>query len=510
MKKLLTVISSILVTATPLLTVTSCKWFSNYRAPKDPVHPKNPDYDDPIDNGNNNNEKVKSFEYEDIKYTIFEEDTANPSNVYYANQVLENEAKEFKKLIPNAENYKTKDLASRDLFPTIALLSQYIRSLEHFNADEPSLSHFMFKNKDDKTFINSSTHQQLVKKVLEIVNQQKELKAMIFDTNPDFPIRQLRISSIDSVRKQLGWPEDPDKTDSKLWGKSSRDLYDDKSWKGTYSWEETPFHKENKSNNRLYNFGKNNGGLLIIPTGLWYFNRIIEFDGDFNNELFLSKEFFEKDSKRYDPSTMRLVGDTFDQILRNKIKVYAMQKVQLDLLVAFLELQQALTDSSLISDENKTLVEQFESSGIITKINKFENKVLEYLKVKQLVGFTLTDVFSGEVGLQLFPGTGYYEKYPTDFRATYRFAWNEYHKVIQPLITGLLGYNVAKDRFRKDFSDETNKHSEHYKFIWANIKEVDKLDAPHVITKQLAETRFNNFVNYYKTQFNWKFNKIDE
>ncbi|MBY7704010.1 hypothetical protein JIY74_27535 [Vibrio harveyi] len=149
---------------------------------------------------------------------------------------------------------------------------------------------------------------------------------------------------------------------------------------------------------------------------------MIEFDGDFNNELFLSKEFFEKDPKRYDPSTMRLVGDTFDQILRNKIKVYAMQKVQLDLLLAFLELQQALTDSNLISDENKTLEEQFNSSGIMLKIKTFHDKTLEYLKVKQLVGFTLTDVYSDEVGLQLFPGTGYYEKYPTDFRATYKFA----------------------------------------------------------------------------------------
>lgn len=331
---------------------------------------------------------------------------------------------------------------------------------------------------------------------------------MIFDTDPKFKIRDLRTSSIDSVRKQIGYPEDPEKVDSKLWGISSKDLYEDKSWKGTYSWKETPFHKDNKSNNRRFNFGEKDGGILTIPTGLWYFNRMIEFDGDFNNELFLSKEFFEKDPKRYDPSTMRLVGDTFDQILRNKIKVYAMQKVQLDLLLAFLELQQALTDSNLISDENKTLEEQFNSSGIMLKIKTFHDKTLEYLKVKQLVGFTLTDVYSDEVGLQLFPGTGYYEKYPTDFRATYKFAWNQYHKVIQPLMLKFFGSTTTTTDFNQAFNKEPDK--KYYDFIWANIKEVDKLDAPHIITKQLAETRFNNFVNYYKQQFNWKFNKIDE
>ncbi|MDQ0567616.1 MAG3960 family lipoprotein [Mycoplasma yeatsii] len=508
MKKLLTIISSSLVVTAPILTVTSCRLFSNYKIPKDPNHTQNPDYDDPIDNGNNNSEKVTSFEYEDVKYTIFEEDTANPSNVYYANQVLVDEANEFKSLIPNADDYKIEDLAGLELFPTIALLSQYIRSLEHFNVDEPSLSHFMFKDKDDKTYINSTTHHKLVKQVLDIVNQQNELKKMINDTNAKFSISSTRNFSIDSIRRQLGLPEDPERDDSKLWGISSKKLNDDGSWTGRYNWEEIPFDKNNKLNNRLYNFGEKE--LTIVPTGLWYYNRIVDFNGNFDNELFLSKEFFEKNTDKYDPSKMRLVGDYFDQILRNKIKVYTMQKSQLDLLLAFLELQQALTDSSLISDENKTLVEQFELSGIRTKIDKFEDKVLEYLKVKQLVGFTLSDDMSDDVSLQLFPGTSFYENYETDFRATYRFAWNEYHKVIQPLVTGLLGYNVMKDRFRKNFSNETNKHSKYYEFIWANIKLVDELEAPHLIDKNLANNRFNNFVNYYKTQFNWKFNKIDE
>ncbi|AJM71556.1 MAG3960 family lipoprotein [Mycoplasma yeatsii] len=508
MKKLLTIISSSLVVTAPILTVTSCRLFSNYKIPKDPNHTQNPDYDDPIDNGNNNSEKVTSFEYEDVKYTIFEEDTANPSNVYYANQVLVDEANEFKSLIPNADDYKIEDLAGLELFPTIALLSQYIRSLEHFNVDEPIKSHFMFKDKDYKTYINSTTHHKLVKQVLDIVNQQKELKAMINDTNVKFSISSKRDFSIDSVRRQLGLPEDPERDDSKLWGISSKKLNDDGSWTGRYNWEEIPFHKNNKLNNRLYNFGEKE--LTIVPTGLWYYNRIVDFNGNFDNDLFLSKEFFEKNTDKYDPNKMRLVGDYFDQILRNKIKVYAMQKSQLDLLLAFLELQQALTDGRLISDENKTLKEQFKSSGITTKIDNFQDKVLEYLKVKQLVGFTLSDDMSNDVSLQLFPGTSFYENYETDFRATYRFAWNQYHKVVQPLISGIKSYDIAENDFETKFKKHTNEHSKHYKFIWANINHVDKLDAPHVITKQLAETRFNNFVNYYKNQFNWKFIKIDE
>ncbi|WP_434341899.1 lipoprotein [Mycoplasma putrefaciens] len=501
MKKILGILTSTLLVTSTVSTAVSCNLFKPFKNPKAPVKPKNPDYRDPFDNNSNDLEQPKHFTYNNIKYNIFDEDTANPTNVYYANEVLEDNSSRFKKYIPDAEKYKFNDLSDTSDFPTISLISQYVRSLEHFNPNKPNESRFIWRDKNNKTPINSYEYNQLVSKVLDIINNQKELKDVIFDSNS--VISKKKEASVDSVRMQQGYPKDPNSGDHKLWGELEEVTHGDGSKSGTYQFKEIPFTE--KSNN-LYNFGSK--GVFRIPTGLWFYNRIIDFNGNFDNELFLSKEFFEKDPSRFNPKKMKLVWDgILDQILRNRIKVYAMQKAQLELLISFLEFQKALSSSSsLIADASKTLNEQLDSSGIQTRIKDFESKLLSYMQLKQLAGYMFEDVEVDEINLQLFPGTSFYDGGETDFRATYRWAWNEYQLIVQPLIFKLFSENTAKENFKQAFK---GKYEKHYDFIWANIEAVDGVKKPHVISKSEADKKFNAFVKYCKQKFNWKFSKIE-
>ncbi|WFQ94880.1 hypothetical protein [Mycoplasma feriruminatoris] len=92
MKKLL---FSLLITLIPTLTLTSCSA---------PFKPSN----NPINNENKKDEDIKpatTFTYNNITYNLIQEDTIDPNNIYYASEVFENDAQQFKSYIPDYKKY---------------------------------------------------------------------------------------------------------------------------------------------------------------------------------------------------------------------------------------------------------------------------------------------------------------------------------------------------------------------------------------------------------------------
>nr|WP_243728294.1 hypothetical protein [Mycoplasma capricolum] len=162
MKKPLSLLSLLLIGA-PVLTTISCNWLKPIPSTNPNNFPKNPDYKDPF-NSDQNNKKPRTFSYNGITYKLIDEDNINPTNVYYANQVLENNSQEFKALLPKAEDYKIKNWASDKYFPTISVLSQFVRNLEHYDVKTNS-SLFMLKDKNSNTRINSEEYHKLVSKI---------------------------------------------------------------------------------------------------------------------------------------------------------------------------------------------------------------------------------------------------------------------------------------------------------------------------------------------------------
>ncbi|WP_427902907.1 MAG3960 family lipoprotein [Metamycoplasma alkalescens] len=240
-----------------------------------------------------------------------------------------------------------------------------------------------------------------------------------------------------------------------------------------------------------------------LPSLLWKYNRVFDFTRDFSNELFLSTQFYEK-SPGFDKNTMAIDYEIFDYFWRNRARVYAMQVDLWEMLVAYLELQVAMTDSinegDYSWDANKSLEQNFKDKNIKRAFDNFEDKVLNYMKLLKLFGYTLPER-KNPITLQLFPGGTNYQ-FDTDFRHAYKWAWNEYHKFIQPMQHIFQKRGRIEERINLNFAPEYLKY---YDFIWKNIQLVDKIDKPHLISESEANARLEIITSHYKDKFDWKF-----
>ncbi|WFQ89887.1 MAG3960 family lipoprotein [Mycoplasma feriruminatoris] len=496
MKKLL---FSILITLIPTLTLTSC--FA-------PFKPSN----NPINNDNKKDEDIKpatTFTYNNITYNLIQEDTIDPNNIYYASEVFENDAQQFKSYIPDYKKYfygyygnppkkYWPDLTANFFnYPTLAKLSQFIRNLEHYNVINSDKSSFMLKDKKSDERISAQEYNQLVTKILEILKNQKYLITTINDEEirdretPTTKVSDRKKQTLENIRRSMKFvDEEQEKIE---WAKITYKT--ELSGFITKSIAEIPF-EDSKATAVIHNVTKK------IPTGLWKYSRIFDFTGNFKNEYFLQREFFEKSSK-FDRSKDHLHSDIFDYAYRNKIKVYAMQKDLWNMLIAYLEFQKTITNPTGVQDENLSLKDNFEKDEILKTLGIFEDKLLEYMKLSQLLGWAVDPQEEKEFNFQLFPGSSNYEDYKTDYRQAYLWAYNQYHEIVQPLKMNFYTLDTPKEKFDKAFDNP--ELAKYYDLIWANLKLVNNVEKPHLLDTNEAKTKFDKIIAYYSKTFNWKY-----
>ncbi|WFQ93224.1 lipoprotein [Mycoplasma feriruminatoris] len=441
---------------------------------------------------------------------MIQEDTIDPNNIYYASEVFENDAQQFKSYIPDYKKYfygyyenppkkYWPDLTANFFnYPTLAKLSQFIRNLEHYNVINSDKSSFMLKDKKSDERISAQEYNQLVTKILEILKSQKYLITTINDEEirdretPTTKVSDRKKQTLENIRRSMKFvDEEQEKIE---WAKITYKT--ELSGFITKSIAEIPF-EDSKATAVIHNVTKK------IPTGLWKYSRIFDFTGNFKNEYFLQREFFEKSSK-FDRSKDHLHSDIFDYAYRNKIKVYAMQKDLWNMLIAYLEFQKTITNPTGVQDENLNLEDNFKNNGIKDTLDKFEKKLLECMKLSQLLGWAVDPQEEKEFNFQLFPGSSNYEDYQTDYRQAYLWAYNQYHEIIQPLKIGLFSKNsLEENSFNEAFKNP--ELAKYYDLIWANLKLVNNVEKPHLLNKDEAKTKFDKIIAYYSKTFNWKY-----
>ncbi|PYF43136.1 MAG3960 family lipoprotein, partial [Metamycoplasma alkalescens] len=422
-------------------------------------------------------------------YKIDKEDNIDYKKVYYADLVLKNNAEGFKKLLPNVETYHLfSNLIGEKDIPTFANASYYIRNLKHY------LNNSLIKdNAVNKKEISPLEYNILVKKILEILEDTKYDREFNFYQSIPNKARPAIDKMFEVLMPHIRlWDSEIDNSNPKdAWGYKKWD-----NWRSTWIYRELDvFNSERKDNykDKVYK----------LPSLLWKYNRIFSFSGNFKNELFLSTQFYEKNPK-FDHNTMAIDYQEEDYYWRNRVKVYSMQVDLWEMLVAYLELQVAMTNSinggNFEWDESKTLEQNLRFKKISLSFRKFKEKTLNYMKLSQLLGYASQEKNNLNT-LQLFPGGPNYQ-YETDFRHAYKWAWNEYHKFIQPMQHILDKRANIKHEVRTNFEPELLKY---YDFIWKNIQLVDKIDKPHLIYESEVKERLNMIISHYKNKFNWKF-----
>ncbi len=487
--------ATLFATAVPLSTI-SCWLTQPIPSPKSKPDSKNPTQPNPNPNPGIPNKpqvdpnKLRDFKYDGQNYKIAKEDNLDRNAQYYADFVLENNAESFKKLLPTYKQYENVKDLSEDEYPTFANASQFIRSLEHYNRN------FIFKSKKEQKSINAREYNTLISKLLAIL-EKSEIETAILHTQLFNDARSRTINDTYNLFKDT----------PKEWGKKvilSGGFIED--------FEEvdckTPGFRQ----------ANHKGKIKRQPSMLWKLNRFFDYEKGFINETFLSRQFYEK-TLNHDEEMLDY--DWFDFQWKNKTKVWAMQKPLWEMLIAYLKLQIKLTNSISINypldenelkseiekngsivDESKSLIKNFEDSGIYSLIVDFELKTLEYMKLLNLLGFTLEE--GNDPSLQMFPGGTNYP-YQTDFRDAYVWAYWQYHNIIQPLRMKLDKRINVENLFKKTFLDSTLKP--YYEMIWANIKAVDEIDRPYLISESEANARFELIIKYYENRFNWKYKK---
>ncbi|WFQ93047.1 MAG3960 family lipoprotein [Mycoplasma feriruminatoris] len=508
MKKLLFLLPIALI---PSLTVTSCSFLfkqpknTHTKHKKDPNHRDNSKKDEVVE------EVATTFTYNDITYNLTQEDTIDPNNVYYADEVFANNAQQFKSYIPDYKKYfyvyyddtfkSDKPNLADDffVFPTLARLSQFIRSLEHYNINNPANSSFILKDKKSNEQITTQEHFNLVTQTLDILKSQEYLIKTLNDEEVNDKQRlKLKVSdqkqpTIQEVKDFMKYSSK--EQENKEWAKI--EVTDNGNGLTTESIAEIPF-EESEVKLEIH------GEIKKAPTGLWKYSRIFDFTGNFKNEYFLQREFFEKSSK-FDRSKDHLHSDIFDYAYRNKIKVYAMQKDLWNMLIAYLEFQKTITNPTGVQDENLSLKDNFEKDEILKTLGIFEDKLLEYMKLSQLLGWAVDPQEEKEFNFQLFPGSSNYEDYQTDYRQAYLWAYNQYHEIVQPLKMNFYTLDTPKKEFDKAFDNP--ELAKYYDLIWANLKLVNNVEKPHLLNKDEAKTKFDKIIAYYSKTFNWKYKK---
>lgn len=493
-------------------TVTSCFWDTipkkqgTQDSNEDNPNPStNPAYDEKHRPENFDGADVKEWNYNGKKYLITKEDKIDRNRVFYADLVLTKNAEDFIKLLPKYEDYKAVKNLDDVGFPTFATASQFIRSLDPFKRNLIWISKNTKKSLDPKNF------SLLVKKVLSAMENQRIPEILNISGNDSF-FNQANIKTINNAKKVF--MSLPDHESKSHWAFESK--YFDGSPSGDYN---IPYDMHNPKGKRILNI---NGKLKKAPSVLWKLLKDFSIDGAWEtNPHFLYREFWEE---KLDAEDKVIDFDMFDYDFINKAKVYGMQLPLWNMLFSYLKLLKAFTNSINIESnstekdinengsivyENKSLRDNFfvESVGnnntsIYSLITNFELNVLEYMKLKNLMGFT-AEVWNSP-NLQMFPGGANYQKYETDYRDAYAWAHYQYHNFIQPLKIVLDGIHNVNDRFRRAFNDNSS-NMKYYEMIWDNIKFVDNLDRPRVISSSEAQSKFNLIVKDFGNKFGWKY-----
>ena len=475
------------VITTPLVAV-SCFWDPIPKPkPNKPSQPK-PGPNPTPNPGTENGElpEAKEFSYDGQTYKIAKEDNIDKNALYYADEVLKNNAEAFKKMLPKAKEYEINNLNEYQ-FPTIAKLSQFIRSLDPYNRN------YIFNNEREKRSISSQEYNQLISKIIKILEE--------YDYDNLFNQKKENIIKELWGRHYADWRDFCSNNKKSFGHENSNGTYEEKSAK-----------------DKGYNFKHHKNKLYRTPTILWKLNRDIDAERGFTNEMFLSRQFYEK---TLNPDEELIDNDVLDYMYSNTIKAFAMQKPLFNMLIAYLRLLKAMSngihmdytltgserekmikENGSIVDKTKTLEENMESSGIYDLISKFEMATIEYLKLSYLLGFTAAE--GNNPSLQMFPGGTNY-KYPIDFREAYAWAYYQYHRIIQPLRMNLDKRIDVLNTFNAAFNKASEKH--YYDMIWANIKKVQNLDKPHLISQSEAKAKFELLIQEFSKKFNWRYKK---
>lgn len=508
LKKLL--LPGVLLTSSIASAITtSCFWDTIPKRPnpgdqeqEGPNPSPNPGYPDdfkPI------SEPVVKWSYNGINYLVAKDDKINRKRVFYADMVMFNDSKEFKKLLPTYEQYEAVKNLTDSEFPTFAGASQFIRSLD------PYKRNLIWISKGDKNSLDPKNFTILVKKVLRLMEESRISKVLSNQSGESF-FNVAKQKSIEDVKRLFMSAQDEG---TKLsWAlKDKSGLFPSIDYDIPYDYNHPEGHRTTNINRKLYR----------VPSGLWKMQKNFDISGNWEaNPQFLYREF---EARKIEPQNKAIDFDPYDYMWINKAKVYGMQLPLYNMLISYLKVLKAFTnainakeyptlddinDNGSIINQNKTLRENFfvetsanDNQSIYQLLGTLENDVLEYMKLKNIMGFAAEAWNSPN--MQMFPGGANYNNYETDFRDAYVWAHYQYHNFIQPLRIVLANtVFTVQDKYEDAFVKNTFNRP-YYEMIWNNIKFLDKLDKPRVISQSEAESKFNEIVKDFSKKFGWKY-----
>ncbi|MCS4537165.1 hypothetical protein NXS15_03435 [Mycoplasma sp. CSL7475-4] len=455
---------------------------------------------------------VRQFSYNGMTFNVAPEDTYDANKRYYADMVLENDASEFKKFLNSYGDYWITNLNEYD-FPTLVDVSRYVRSLVVKKGDG-----IKYSSADERN-ISAKEYNALITKLLEIL-----------DVSGDFDFkkeenREQKISYVLNKDDAIGILNDWLITDrASLFSKHYDDwlkiMGDNVSFGRKKIEFGSPYWYEISAKDEDAKVKNINGKKKKVPSAVWKLNRDIYLRNMFDNEMFLSRAFYAKTLAENEI----INNDWIDWLYLNDSSVLAMQVPQYRLLVAYLRLMKKLTDSinfvavddeaenakkikenGSIVDKSKNLELNILDSGTYALIEEYEKALLDYLALEHAMGFMGRE--DHNPNLQLFGGGTNYG-YKVDYRDTYKWAKKQYEEFVLPLKVGLGNATWASSSsssYNKRFNNPQT--IEKYKLIWADIKEVDGVERPQLITIELARERLGKIINLFNDKFGWKYKR---
>ncbi|QBF34451.1 hypothetical protein EG856_00705 [Mycoplasmopsis phocirhinis] len=499
-------------------------FFADYNPiPKPKPQPQKPNKPDQnkingggLDNENKPQlEQVREYNYQGMIFKIASEDSFEDKQ-FYADMVLANDAQEFKNLIPKYQDYWIRNLLEED-FKTLVDISRYVRNVEYDKT-------FAYAQ-NDKRNISAQEFNALITKLLEILDQQQYYD---FNSKQNADVKITHLFNYDNAHSVLqNWYQS---TPYKAHYDDFLSLYEGSETFGRklitkniiagLEFDDTITYEEIKVKDADAPRSNVGGKIVKYNSALWKLNRDINLNNMFDNEMFLSRAFYEKSLAQDE-----IIGnDWIDWTFLNDSSVLAMQLPQYKMLVAYLRLMKKLTDSinfnveendseeakaakikqnGSIVDDNKTLIQNLLDSGIATLIDKYEKALLDYLALEHLMGFMSEE--KNDPNFQLFPGGSNYT-YKVDYRDSYKWAKQQYEDFVLAFRFGF-GQAIWASSSSSSYNERFNnpKTLAKYELIWDNIKRVDNIDKPRLISPQQAQNNLDRIIKTMRTKFKWKF-----
>ncbi|WP_031488890.1 MAG3960 family lipoprotein [Ureaplasma canigenitalium] len=227
-------------------------------------------------------------------------------------------------------------------------------------------------------------------------------------------------------------------------------------------WEEEDVHVSN--NVRTGSDGKD----YRSPSYAWSLNRVFipnntpawsrigakQYRYRMDSELFLSRQFFEKNelNKTKDENIIEVFSnDWLTWLYSNTISALLMSKLEAKVLETFLEKENVLVNG--LWEKDKNFKDNAYANGYRDKIGFYENALLDYITVKDILGMTVKE--TAKVQIQMFPGSQpYYGNYKTDFTEFFFFAAKEYYDEVAPVLTVIDTLYNRQNTFKLAFLDK--------------------------------------------------------